>query len=82
MKIDDAKIEETIKTIQDKVFVTVSNVLEREIVWDKDMNVENPTDKVQSDFITSTNPIQKQHFGKASSFLSIEDGFQTLIRWS
>lgn len=76
MKIDDAKIEGTIKVIWDKVFVAVSNVVEQEIVQDKDMNVENLKAKVQSNFFTSASPIRKQHFGKASSFCPLRIVFE------
>lgn len=75
VKIDVDRIKEQIGAIQDKIFLIVVEILGKETIQERDMQLENLNVRKQDIFFSMTGPVLKSNLDKASNLLSIRDAF-------
>lgn len=76
VKADTIRVEESTKEIWEKILSVAIDALEKDVVWENNMQLENLKHKVQEIFFTTIGLILKQNLTKATDFLSIWHTFQ------
>ena len=75
-RIDGLGIEEQVRKIQEKICMITTDVFDREVIRENDMQLERLKHKVQETFFSTAGPFLKQDFARVARLSSIRKDFE------